>query len=154
MITLNEIEKVQSKWAKGIVTIGSLRGDKNAVETATDLMINELYAFDLGDVLFKPTKAAEQQFRLNFEGAKSYFIGGNSKYDEDMGFALNPWSLVEFDNVSVVLNESNASAMGNYYFTDLNGKKVKVEYSFGYILTEKGNLKINLHHSSFPYNND
>ena len=153
MITLNQIEKAQAKWAQGIVTIGAFKDDKNACETATDLMINELYAFDLGNVLFKPTKAAKQQFRLNFEGAKSYFIGGNSKYKEDKGFALNPWSLVEFDNVAVVLNESSASAMGNYFFTDLNGKKVKVEYSFGYIANEKGNLKINLHHSSLPFVN-
>ena len=41
--------------------------------------------------------------------------------------------------------------MGNYYFTDKNGKTVKVEYSFGYIKDNNGDLKINLHHSSFPY---
>ena len=154
MITLKQIESVQAKWAKNIVKIGSLREDKNAYDIATDLMINELYAFDIGDVLFKPTKAAQRQFRLKFEGAKSYFIGGNSKYDEDTGFALNPWISVEFDNVAVVLNEFNASAMGNYYFTDLIGNKVKVEYSFGYIVNEMGNLVINLHHSSLPYNDD
>ena len=52
MITLNQIEKAQAKWAQGIVTIGAFKDDKNACETATDLMINELYAFDLGNVLF------------------------------------------------------------------------------------------------------
>ena len=53
--------------------------------------------------------------------------------------------------VSVVLNVNHALAMGNYYFTDKNGKTVKVEYSFGYIKDNNGDLKINLHHSSFPY---
>ena len=41
--------------------------------------------------------------------------------------------------------------MGNYYFEDLAGNEVKVEYTFGYKLID-GNLKIDLHHSSFPYN--
>ena len=42
-------------------------------------------------------------------------------------------------------------AMGNYFFTTPEGDEVKVEYSFGYILDENGNVRINLHHSSMPY---
>jgi hypothetical protein len=45
-------------------------------------------------------------------------------------------------------------AMGNYFFTDLSGIMVKVEYTFGYIRGNNGNLKINLHHSSLPFKND
>jgi len=45
-------------------------------------------------------------------------------------------------------------AMGNYFFTDSSGTAVKVEYTFGYIRGNNGNLKINLHHSSLPYKND
>ena len=41
--------------------------------------------------------------------------------------------------------------MGNYFFTDLNGVEAKVEFTFGYKLVE-GELRIDLHHSSFPYN--
>jgi hypothetical protein len=40
--------------------------------------------------------------------------------------------------------------MGNYFFTDLEGNEAKVEYTFGYQLID-GDLKIDLHHSSFPY---
>jgi hypothetical protein len=40
--------------------------------------------------------------------------------------------------------------MGNYFFTDLNGDEAKVEYTFGYQL-QGDVLKIDLHHSSFPY---
>ena len=154
MIKLSEIEKIQSKWGNGIVKIGSLKSDRKACEKATIEMLNELYAFDLGDVLFKPTKAEKKQFRLELDGAKSYFIGGNIKFDEDKGFALQPWESVKFENVSVVLNKSHALAMGNYFFTDSSGTAVKVEYTFGYIRGNNGNLKINLHHSSLPYKND
>jgi hypothetical protein len=114
-------------------------------------MIKRLYGYDNGIVLFKPTKAKESQFRLSFEGAKSYFIGGNNNFMEDSGFALQPWTNVRFENASVILNEKTASAMGNYFFTEPNGNIVKVEYSFGYFLDSNGNLKINLHHSSLPY---
>ena len=154
MIKLSEIEKIQSKWGSGIVKIGSLKSDRKACEKATIEMLNELYEFDLGDVLFKPTKAEKKQFRLELDGAKSYFIGGNIKFDEDKGFALQPWESVKFENVSVVLNKSHALAMGNYFFTDSSGTAVKVEYTFGYIRTNNGALKINLHHSSLPYKND
>ena len=40
--------------------------------------------------------------------------------------------------------------MWNYFFTDLDGNEAKVEYTFGY-KSINGNLKIDLHHSSFPY---
>ena len=50
-----------------------------------------------------------------------------------------------------ILEENRAIAMGNYFFTDLNGDEAKVEYTFGYKKVD-GKLKIDLHHSSFPYN--
>ena len=151
---LKQIEKLQSKWGDSVVEIGSLNKDKRACQNATEKMLKELYAFDLGEVLFKPTRVSKKQFRLSFEGAKSYFIGDNPLYNEDKGFALHPWVNVKFDNISVVLKENHAIAMGNYYFTDPQGKEVKVEYTFGYLKDSMGNIKINLHHSSFPYNDD
>ena len=50
-----------------------------------------------------------------------------------------------------ILGDNRAIAMGNYYFTDLNGDEAKVEYTFGYKLIGD-DLRIDLHHSSFPYN--
>ena len=154
MISLKQIEKLQSKWGDSVIEIGSLKKDKKACQNATEKMLKELYAFDLGEVLFKPTRVSKKQFRLTFDGAKSYFIGNNPLYNEDKGFALHPWINVRFDNVSVVLKENHAITMGNYYFTDPLGKEVKVEYTFGYLKDSMGNIKINLHHSSFPYNDD
>lgn len=154
MIQLIQVEKTQLKWGNSLIEIGSLKKDKRAFGDATEKMLKELYAFDLGEVLFKPTRVSEKQFRLTFEGAKSYFVGGNPSFSEDKGFALQPWDNVKFENVAIILNEDNATTMGNYYFTDPNGKQVKVEYTFGYIKDKRGDLKINLHHSSFPYNDD
>lgn len=151
MVKQEEVLEVQKKWGEGIVQIGSLKNDPRACEEATENMIDTLYSFERGDVLFKPTKAAEAQFRLDKEGAKSYFIGGNDKFPEDQGFALMPWTNVRFENASILLEETHAVAMGNYYFTDTDGNDVKVEYTFKYYRAESGDLKIDVHHSSLPY---
>lgn len=151
MISLEDIENIQNEWGTNLVKIGSLKNDFITCEKETEDMIARLYGFELGNVLFKPTKAKDNQFRLNFEGAKSYFIGQNSKFSEDKGFALQPWTNVRFENASVILNEDSAIAMGNYFFTETNGNEVKVEYTFGYFLDNNDNLKINLHHSSLPF---
>ena len=151
MISLKEVESIQKKWGDNLVELGKLKGDFDACKKESKLMIDSLYGFDEGEVLFKPTKAKDQQFRLSFEGAQSYFIGGDKNFSEDSGFALEPWTNIRFENASVILNEKTASAMGNYFFTEPNGNIVKVEYSFGYFLDSNGNLKINLHHSSLPF---
>ena len=154
MITTDQIEKVQSKWGENLVEIGRHKNNKEDYEMATNSMLNELYAFDNGEVLFKPTRAVEKQFRLNLEAAKSYFIGGNPNFSEDLGFALEPWVSVKFINEALILNENYAIAMGNYFFTSPNGEEIKAEFTFGYIKDKSGNLKINLHHSSIPYNHE
>ena len=83
--------------------------------------------------------------------AQSYFIAGDNRAcDEDKGFAIQPWTKVRFENAGIILEEKRAIAMGNYFFTDLDGNEAKVEYTFGYKLVGD-ELKIDLHHSSFPY---
>jgi len=154
MITTDQIEKVQSKWGENLVEIGRHKNNKKDYEMATNLMLNELYAFNNGEVLFKPTRATEKQFRLNLEAAKSYFIGGNPNFSEDLGFALEPWVSVKFVNGAIALNNNHAIAMGNYFFTSQNGEELKAEYTFGYIKDKRGDLKINLHHSSVPFNHE
>ena len=152
MILLKDVESIQKKWGDNLVKLGKLKGDIDACKKESKLMIDSLYGFDNGEVLFKPTKAKDQQFRLTFEGAQSYFIGENQNFSEDKGFALQPWTNVRFENASVILNEKSAIAMGNYFFTQVDGSEVKVEYTFGYFLDKQGQLKINLHHSSLPFN--
>ena len=151
MITLDNIENIQKEWGDSLVKLGSLRSNRDACDREAESLINRLYGYNNGTVLFKPTKAKDNQFRLTFEGAKSYFIGENSDFSEDKGFALEPWTNVRFENASVILNEKTAIAMGNYFFTETNGSVVKVEYTFGYFSDSNQDLRINLHHSSFPY---
>ena len=150
-ITEAEVLAAQQEWGDGIVAIGAtIANGGNPAERAEELL-DTLYAFDCAQVLFKPTKAAERQFRNDREGALSYFVAGNSGYPEDHGFALQPWTAVRFENSGMIFGESTALAMGNYFFTDTDGNEVKVEYSFGYLRDDRGALRIHLHHSSIPF---
>ena len=151
MIKEDQIHEAQKKWGNGIVKIGTLKNKKMECIEFTKTFLNELYDFKNKEVLFKPTKAVKEQFRPNLEMALSYFIGGNDSFcAEDDGFAMKPWVDVKFKNSGFIIENHRAIAMGNYFFTDLEGAVVKVEYTFGYTL-RNGNLVIDLHHSSLPF---
>ena len=152
MITKEQVIEAQNEWGSGVVKIGSLKENRQECESFTSEFLDKLYSFEIGTVLFKPTKCAIEQFRPTKSKATSYFIAGDNRTcKEDKGFAINPWTKVRFENSDLILEENRAIAMGNYFFTDLDGNEAKVEYTFGYKLSN-GRLKINLHHSSFPYN--
>lgn len=151
MITENQIHEAQRKWGDGIVKIGTLKDNESECLEFTKSFLNSLYDFENNDVLFKPTKAAEEQFRPNFQMALSYFLGGSNSFcSEDEGFAMKPWVDVKFANSGFIIENERAIAMGNYFFTDSSGAVVKVEYTFGYKL-RNGHLLIDLHHSSLPF---
>ena len=151
MITQEQVEKIQNTWGDGVVKIGALKHDRKECEKFASEFLDDLYAFDKGKVLFKPTKCEKEQFRPTKSEALSYFISGDDRAcDEDKGFAIQPWTKVRFENTGFILEIDRAISMGNYFFTDLDGNEAKVEYTFGY-KSINGNLKIDLHHSSFPY---
>ncbi len=150
-ISAEEISQAQQVWGDGIVAIGKEYTDKGDYTKIAENHIDTLYAFEDGIVLFKPTKAADKQFRLTKEAALSYFVSGNDNYPEDGGFALHPWTKVRFENAGTLIQGNYALAMGNYFFTQLDGEEIKVEYTFGYLKGPDGKLKINLHHSSLPF---
>ena len=153
MVTKESVIEVQEKWGNGVVKIGSLKENRPECEAFASEFLDERYAFDAGTVLFKPTKCAVEQFRATKSEAQSYFIAGDDRAcAEDGGFAINPWTKVRFENTGMILEDDRAIAMGNYFFTDLDGNEAKVEYTFGYKLIA-GALKIDLHHSSFPFPN-
>ena len=150
-ITEAEVDEARERWAEAIISIGtaSEEGMEEATEKAEEV-IETLYAYDEGAVLFKPTKAAELPFRATKEEALSYFVGGD--ISEDSGFALAPWTDIRFDNHETIIDTDSAIASGEYYFTSgKTGDETKVEYTFGFIRDDEGNLRINLHHSSLPY---
>lgn len=149
-ITETEIQQIQESWAQGLIELGRAYSEQKDYKTLAENIVDSLYGYDEGIVLFKPTKAAEKQFRLTENEAVSYFVTGS--IHEDHGFALQPWSKVRFENSGIIIDDDSAIAMGNYFFTEAKtGKETKVEYTFGYFRDKKGKLKINLHHSSLPY---
>ena len=151
MITKDQVLDAQEKWGNGVVKIGSLKAQRNDCEDFASSFLDERYAFEAGIVLFKPTKCELKQFRPTKAEALSYFIAGEDRVcKEDKGFAIQPWTKVRFENTGVILEENRAIAMGNYFFTDLEGSEAKVEYTFGYKAID-GDLKIDVHHSSFSY---
>jgi len=149
-ITEQDVLNAEREWGEAIVAIGKAYQAGGDYRTAAGEAIDRLYAYGLAEVLFKPTKAAERQFRPDREGALSYFVGG--AVPEDHGFALQPWSRVRFGRQEIVVHDCDAIAQGNYYFTDAGtGRESKVEFTFGYVRDGSGRLRIFLHHSSLPY---
>jgi hypothetical protein len=142
---------VQKSWGDGIIRISSAFKNNEDYKSIAIEFIRMHYGYDEGIVLFKPTLASIEQFRDTFEKALSYFISGNPDHPEDQGFAIRPWIKVKFENAGVIITKHRAVAMGNYYFKDISGSEVRVEFTFGYFLTNDNKIKINVHHSSLPY---
>ena len=152
-ITEREVVTAQKMWGDGIVRIGAVFSNDGDYSGEAADFIQAMYGYDLSSVLFKPTLAANDQFRSSFDAALSYFVGGNDAYEEDKGFAIKPYTNVKFDNVGIINNSCRmAVAMGNYFFTDTKGGETKVEYTFAYVKDSDGDLRIVAHQSSLPYN--
>lgn len=151
-ITEKEVLDAQKAWGEGIVKIGKVFSENGDFKTTATEHINNYYYFQEGSVLFKPTLTSEKQFRTDFQGALSYFVGGDENYPEDHGFAIKPWNNVRWENIGTKIIGNMAIAMGNYYFTPTKGgDEVKVEYSFAYTKDKDGKLRIILHDSHLPY---
>jgi hypothetical protein len=157
-VTKEEVLAVQKAWSTAIKDISKTYKNKGDYIKAASDAAGQLYAYGHSNVLFKPTKAAEYQFRPTAEEAMSYFVGGNvvdGGYAEDAGFAINGgkgWADCVYDNHQVELTGGIGIAMGNYDFTcATTGDKTKVEYTFGYKRCDDGKVRIFLHHSSVPY---
>ena len=148
-ITEAEVAAAQQAWGEGIVAIGAAYTAGEDYNAAAVDHIERFYAYGEHTILFKPTLAAEDQFRGTFDEALSYFVGGS--IEEDNGFAIAPYTAVRWENEATIVDSDSAMAMGNYFFTTTSGEEVKVEYSFGYVRGEDGTLQIVLHHSSLPY---
>ena len=149
-ISEQDVIDAQNAWGDGIEAIASEHTNGGDYAERAKEHIATLYAYGFDPVMFKPTLAAEDQFRETFDEALSYFIGAEGS--EDSGFAIKGWTRVRFESNGIFTSHDLATAMGNYFFTGPDGNETKVEYSFGYVQDDEGNLKIYLHHSSLPYN--
>ena len=82
MINKEELAKARIAWGEGIcyLKVFEEQGIKKASTTANEIL-DDLYGFEFGPILFKPTLSGGiQTFRTDKEGTLSYFIGNNPKY--------------------------------------------------------------------------
>lgn len=153
-ITIVEVEAAQKAWGDALVAI-SIEHDSNGKAAATQIAeraIDTAYGYNMGPVLFKPTlAAAPTTFRTTREGALSYFVGGNTKYPGDSGFAQKHWRSYKIDNAAILITGNSAISMGNVTLTDSKGNVTVVDKTFGYVRDGEGKLRIVLHHSSLPF---
>ena len=153
-ISEEDLFVARSAWGNWIIKISrtfETAGIELATSVASD-MIDNLYGFNFGKVLFKPTlSGGSQTFRPTKEGALSYFVGNNSFYPNDRGFAIKFWREVNSETSAISIDDTVAMWMGSVTFVDKNGQVTKVDKSWAYKIDMNGILRIVLHHSSLPY---
>ena len=145
------VKNAQNNWASFILKISNAFHKKeDYINVANDLLDN-LYSFNNGKIMFKPTMPGIKTFRYSRKDVLSYFIGGNSAPPHDQGFAIKPWKKITFSNSNIIKRDNIILTMGMYTFEDLNNTILEVEYTFIYELDNNNQLKIILHHSSVPF---
>ena len=77
-MTEEDIIKAQKSWSDGIIKMGEISKHRESLETYASNFIDRIYNFD-EQVLFKPTKAKDIQFRNNKTSPISQFIGGKER---------------------------------------------------------------------------
>lgn len=149
-----EISQARQSWGEGLIKISSTF-DNEGIDKAkviANIELDRLYGFEFGSILFKPTlSGGNQTFRTDKEGTLSYFIGQNSKYQSDSGFALKSWKECNSETSSLFIENEIAMWMGWVSLTNQKGEVTKVDKSWGFKRGLDGSLKIVLHHSSLPY---
>lgn len=125
---------------------------KHVTEQNLDQLL-DLYDFGDADepLLFKPTLA--DVIRLDREGARAYFVGGDPNYPQDTGFLKRNWVKVEFQSaVGPILKAGGLGYkdMGHYTFVDGEGNATRADYTFAYHKLD-GRVLISLHHSSLTW---
>ncbi len=150
----SDLATARDAWGLGLIAISQAyesAGIDGASAEASRLLDN-LYGYNLGPVLFKPTMASgKQTFRLTKQGALAYFVGHSMEYPLDSGFGLKGWRDVQSETAANFTHEDVAMWMGKMTLTDKNSAITQVDKSFGYKKDNAGVLRIVLHHSSLPY---
>ncbi|MCY3889860.1 MAG: phosphoribosyl-AMP cyclohydrolase [bacterium] len=153
-IAESELTAARNAWGIGLVAIAqAYEADGiDGARAVASRVLDEVYGYDLGPVLFKPTMASgEQTFRPTKRGALSYFVGHDPEYPLDGGFGLKGWRDVESETAATFTDGDVAIWMGSVTMTDKDGQVTTVDKSFGYKKDADGVLRIVLHHSSLPY---
>ncbi len=142
----------QRLWISSFLAIAEAYRQGNDARSVAVQMIEGLYDYSRGPVLFKPTLAfGDQTFRTTFAGAVSYFVGGDPNFPNDKGFALNDWISVYPQNTHCLIDCSVGMTMGNFVFVKSSGSELVVEKTFVFKSDATGKLRIVLHHASLPF---
>jgi hypothetical protein len=153
-ITESEVLAAQKAWGEALVAISTTYDTQGikAAKALAEKVIDEAYGYQFGTVLFKPTlTVAPQTFRTTRAGALAYFVGGDSAFPKDSGFALKGWRKVEIKNAGIFISGNTATTMGNVMITNKEGKTTTVDKTWQFMKDDNGKLRIILHHSSLPY---
>lgn len=156
-ITEDEVNAAQQAWCDALVQIGTTHQEGGDYKALAEKVLTEAYDYDSGKVFFKPTLAfGSNTFRNTKEGALSYFVGGNSNYPEDKGFALTPWVKARYDNAGdgnngIQIYGDIAITMGNVWVTGKDGKEVMVDKTWVFKKGKDGKLRIVVHKSALPF---
>ena len=155
-MTIDEEQLLQARvtWGNGMIAISKAYNESGITQAKiiADGFLDDVYGFELGLVLFKPTlSGGAQTFRPTKEGALSYFVGHDPTYPSDNGFGIKSWHEVKSETCATFLDGDVAMWMGWVTLISKDGQKVKVDKSWGYKKLKNGALKIILHHSSLPY---
>lgn len=151
-ITQQQVETTLQAWCDGLINISKAYAQNQDYKTIAGQVLDNLYNYSETAVSFKPTLTyGTNTFRTTREGAAAYFIGGNTKYPEDTGFALKGWTAARYVTSSMNTDGNIAIWQGNVYIMGKDGKETMVDKTFGYKRGADGKLRIILHHSSLPY---
>lgn len=157
IITYEEVNAAQQAWCDALVKIGKLKEEGGDYKAFAEQVLSDAYNYDNGKVFFKPTLAfGDQTFRNTKEGALAYFVGGDSEFPNDKGFALKPWVKARYDNAGeknegIQIYGSVAITMGNVWVTDKDGNEVMVDKTWVFRKGKDGKLRIIVHKSSLPF---
>jgi hypothetical protein len=152
-ITTEDILAAQKAWGDAMIKISEAFENKGlaAANTLAESIIDTMYGYNYGPVLFKPTMPSKEPFRTTKKGAVAYFSGADSAYPNDKGFAIKGWVKVEFENHAIWKEGNLGIAQGHVMLTDKNGAVTTVDKTFGFWKTPDGQVVIVLHHSSLPF---
>lgn len=110
------------------ISAAHTKGGIDEARSAAEAVLDSLYAFDAGPVLFKPTlTSGPQAFRTTRDGALSYFVGHDTEFPDDSGFALKGWTDVQIQNAAIHIEGDTALTMGNVLITDASGAVTTVD---------------------------
>ena len=157
VITYDEVNAAQQAWCDALVKIGKIKEEGGDYKAFAQTVLSTAYNYDSGKVFFKPTLTfGDQTFRNDKKGALAYFVGGDSSYPNDKGFALKPWVKARYDNAGtknegIQIYGSIAITMGNVWVTAKDGSEVMVDKTWVFKKGKDGKLRIIVHKSALPF---